>query len=654
MADSLLARADQSADSAQQFTLAGYLTPDEFDAAVAELAKSPGVKVTSLAKTATGRDVWLFTLGEEDPAHKPAILIVGSAEPADLAGGELALRMVRGWAAGLPQATDAATASPALDEPKKEPAQKTHDAKQLDPAQKATPANDLLQRVTIYCIPRPSPDATAKFWNQPLQPPQGNSRVTDDDRDGQTGEDPANDLNGDGLITQMRVSDPAGKYAVHPDDPRVLIEIKPQDNERGAYTLYTEGRDDDQDESFNEDGSAGVAFSRNFTHKYPFFQIAAGPHQVSEPETRAIADFCFDHQNITAIYSFSSQENLFHPWKPGDDPGKIKTRIAAADAPLVEHLAEKYRQLHGGKNPPPAANGAGSFADWAYFHYGRWSFAPRAWWIPPQEKPTAKPAEKAAAPEAKAAEQPSPQQSGTEKPPTEQPPAESTASPPETPPAQQTTDPEQPSVKSDKAAATASTPTNPNKTPLQPGDRGADQLNALRWLEHHQRVGFVPWTKIDHPDFPGQTVEIGGFHPLVMTTPPSAELDALAAQHRQFIEELAQALPRLRIDSAVAEPLGGGIFRIQVKLLNTGYLPTMSAMGETTDQVPPLTFAWQDVPAETLWLQGTGRGFVERLTGTNGQTKLEWLIRVPKLPASPRLRIGSPATGWVEQSLDLK
>ena len=40
----------------------------------------------------------------------------------------------------------------------------------------------------------------------------------DDDRDGATDEDGAEDLNGDGLITTMRVQDPAGEWMMDPVD----------------------------------------------------------------------------------------------------------------------------------------------------------------------------------------------------------------------------------------------------------------------------------------------------------------------------------------------------------------------------------------------------------------------------------------------------
>ena len=45
----------------------------------------------------------------------------------------------------------------------------------------------------------------ARNVSHPFREPAGNARKTDDDRDFEFGEDPPEDLNGDGWITQMRI-----------------------------------------------------------------------------------------------------------------------------------------------------------------------------------------------------------------------------------------------------------------------------------------------------------------------------------------------------------------------------------------------------------------------------------------------------------------
>ena len=57
----------------------------------------------------------------------------------------------------------------------------------------------------------------------------------DDDRDGLVDEDGYDDLDGDGVITEMRkkVALGRGTHRLHPKDPRVLVEITK--DERGDY-----------------------------------------------------------------------------------------------------------------------------------------------------------------------------------------------------------------------------------------------------------------------------------------------------------------------------------------------------------------------------------------------------------------------------------
>jgi hypothetical protein len=568
--------------------LAGYATPAEYDEQIAELKKLKGVKVTSLTKTLGKRDVWLITIGGEALTHKPGILLVGNVEPGHLVGGEVLVRLAK------------LLSSPANDPP-------TNFDKQL---------KKLLQQVTIYIIPRPSPDATAKCWNVPVQLPQGNAAATDDDRDGRGGEDPADDLNGDGRITMLRVADPLGTHRAHADDPRVLIEANSKKNEQGQYRLLTEGRDDDHDDAFNEDAGGGVAFNKNWTHRYLSFSAHAGPHQVSELETRAIADWCFDHQNIAVVFTFTPEDNLFHPWKPGNDAGKIRTTIAGDDAAPFEFLAEKYRDTLKATNPPAAAKGRGSFSEWAYFHYGRWSLASRGWWIPQVAKPMA------------------PKEEDKEKTKTASIDASDNSSLIRTVSAQNQDKAKKPESKTETL--------------------GADDVNALRWLEQEKLDGFTPWTKIKHSDFPNQTVEVGGFHPLVLLNPPAKLFDALTVEHGAYLAQLAELLPKLSVRDQQVEALGAGLYKIRLKVANAGYLSTQPEMGQLTRQVPPLTFEWT-LPEDTVWLAGHPRGTIERLVGKSVGKEHEWLVRLPDgKPTKANFVVQAPNVGRVSVTLELK
>ncbi len=181
------------------------------------------------------------------------------------------------------------------------------------------------------------------------------------------------------------------------------------------------------------------------------------------------------------------------------------------------------------------------------------------------------------------------------------------------------------------------------KTAKVETEDGKQQLNALRWLEREKIPGFIEWKKIEHPDFPNQTVEVGGFHPLVLLSPPAKELDGIAEKHAKFVEWLAGLLPKLEVRNVKIDSLGKGIYRIRLLVINSGYLATSSEMGRTTDQVPPLVWEWS-MPDGTEWVQGTRRGFIDRLPGMNGQAEKEWLVRLPdEKAATVKLQIGAPA-----------
>lgn len=533
--------------------LAGYRNHEAFSAAVKKLDDSELAEVTSLGKSAGGRDVWLITISQGKPEAKPAIAIVGNVQGSHLAGGELALRM----------------------------------AEQLVADAEKEEVKKLLERVTLYIIPRPDPDGSEKCFARPFRVPAGNDRKTDDDRDFAFGEDPPNDLNGDGFITQLRIEDPAGTLMLHPDYPRVLITADPKKNERGKYRMISEGIDDDHDEQWNEDAGDGVAFDRNFTFNYKPFQAHTGPNAVSEPECRAVADFFFDHPNIAAVFTFSLDDNLFHPWKPNSQTEKerIRKNILGSDATAVDFIAEAYRKVHGGSDAPSPTDSNGQFSRWSYFHYGRWSLNARGWWVPKTE---------AKKEEAK----------------------------------------EEGEKKEEKKSGEK---------------RGSEQINLLNWLAANKIDGFVEWEEIKHPDFPNQKVEVGGFKPLVDLNPPAGELDKLAEQHVTFLQKLPDFLPKLELRDLSSEALGGGVYRVKVTVANTGYLPTMPEMGSVNGIPYPLQIEI-NVPQDTVFLQGHARTEVSRLAGVTGKSERTWLFRIPgdgKLPKDFdfKIRAWAPAVG---------
>lgn len=634
-------QAQEPVATAPNPALQGYANYDQVTHRVQTLEPSPWASTRSLGKTVGGREIWLVTLSSPDAPpvtspladerlqlsyqDRPAILIVGNVHAPHVVGCEIALGI----------AEDLATRAAAGDEA----------------------VTRFLKRYTVYVIPSPTPDATEKnFSSAPRREHTGNNRPTDDDRDFKTGEDPPQDLNGDGWITMMRVHDELGTHKAHDRDPRILVPIDPKKNERAAYRLYVESRDLDQDKAFGEDASDGVNFNRNLTFNYKFFSRGAGPHQVSEPETRAVVDFAFDHPNIALVLSFSPEDNLFKPWKanPQAERERIKTTILAADAPFADFLAERFRNLHGGKDPPNSPKGEGSFAEWAYYHYGRWSFASRGWWIPK----TAPPAEPKTGDES----QMNPKQddsSGSQFP---------GHGPSVGQPAEQ--DP-QPGGRRGAAGgggggrrggpptggdATSGSATADPATPGDPAAEAAQDLNALNWFASQQIDGFVPWTKVEHPDFPGQTVEVGGFLPFYRMNPPANLLPEIVKPHVSWLLEVGELWPTIEIREPKVESLGASLYRVTCKVTNTGYLPTMPEMARVNREGYPLQVALLGPTGVKLeFIEGSARRSIGRLDGRGGNSEQVWIVRAPdNTPVSGRLVVFGPTITSVETVIELK
>ena len=319
-------------------------------------------RVRSLTKTAGGKDIWQITIGSGNADTKPAIAVIGGIEGNYMIGTELAI----GFAENILQGSN------------------TDSIKAL------------LNKTTFYIFPNMSPDAMEQYF-APLQyERQGNAVSTDDDRDGKTNEDGYDDLDGNGKITWMRVESPVGEYKTHPDDPRVMVKADLNKGEKGKYILYTEGKDNDDDNSFNEDGEGGVWFNKNFTYKQPSFSQGSGEFPVSEIESRALLDYLFEQFNIYAVLSFGSNNNLSAPiaYNATAATQAVVAGWQLQDVRVDSMISDLYNKSVNMKDAPKTNPAGGDFLSWAYYHYGRYSFSTPGWWVP-KTKPDSTKGEKA-------------------------------------------------------------------------------------------------------------------------------------------------------------------------------------------------------------------------------------------------------------------
>ncbi|MCC1485055.1 M14 family metallopeptidase [Winogradskyella immobilis] len=327
-----------------------YRNSSQITSALKTLASQHGSKATlkSLTKTEGGNDIWSLTLSNGQPDSNPAIAIVGGVDGGHLLGVELSVQLAENI---------------------------------------LTNHADILERTTFYIFPNMSPDATAQYFKTLKYERHGNAVNTDDDRDGEKGEDGYEDLNGDNLITMIRVADPTGDYKMLEEDNRIMVKANTKKGEVGAYKLYTEGIDNDKDGRFNEDGEGGIAFNKNMSFNFPYFTKGSGEHPVSEKENRALLDFLYERWNLYSIFTFGPANNLSSPLKYNAQAAnkRVVTSILKKDEMLNKFLSDRYNDITKTKDAPGSVAKGGNFFSWSYFHFGKLAMSTPGWWAPKPE-----------------------------------------------------------------------------------------------------------------------------------------------------------------------------------------------------------------------------------------------------------------------------
>ena len=193
----------------------------------------------------------------------------------------------------------------------------------------------ILDEMTLYCIPRVSPDGADVYLNSPYTLRSVN-RITSEEKGGMKEED----LDDDGVIRMMRIRSPYGAWKKDEKDEDLMILRDPGDRNGEFYDIYPEGFLEEFDGSENlklRKGEWGLDFNRNFPFGwYPESrQEGAGAYPLSNPETKAIADFVLAHPNIGgAALGHTSGGLLLYP--PGT---KASDKTFEEDIAILKAIA---------------------------------------------------------------------------------------------------------------------------------------------------------------------------------------------------------------------------------------------------------------------------------------------------------------------------
>jgi murein tripeptide amidase MpaA len=542
---------------------ASYRTHDERTAALQALAaRAPDlVRVTSIAKSREGRDVWLVEVASRragDPASRPAVFVAAGLEGDHRIGTEVAIAEAEDLVARA--ASDDAT-------------------------------RRLLEAHAFYFVPCANPDGMARLDATPSDAHRADLEPLDDDRDGKIDEDAPEDLDGDGTILDMRVKDPAGEWIVSADDPRLVRKADRTKGERGEWKVSREGVDSDGDDALNEDGPGGVDLDRNFPHAFREHDPVAGPYALSQPESRAIADFLLAHRNVAAMLVYGVHDDLVNPpqTKPGQgkpEAGQPAREVDGDDAAYFHQVSEEYKKLTSATGAAtPAADGA--LFQWGYFQLGVPSFAARVWTRPdpPKEKPAG-----------------------------DAPPAEGA-----------------------KPAAGKKW-----------SEADADEGRWLEWNDRESAEAFVPWHPFTHPKL--GAVEIGGWKPGAKLNPPASAIAGLAEKESAFVRWLATQLPALGIAKLEATARGSGVYAVEAVVENSGYFPTALAQGVRNRQARR-TIVNVGLDGATL-LEGEPRRMVDAIAGSGGRETLRFVV-LGKPGAHVTVSAESPKAGIASKTIEL-
>ncbi len=437
--------------------------------------------IQSFGTSFEGRDLWLATVTDSSTGThdtKPAHWVDANIHSIEVTAGVAAVyllhHLVTGFSDGDPAVTEALRTRTFYVVPRVNP----------DGVESALADSPRMRRSSM----RPWPSRDAHQWPGLVE----------------------SDINGDGRILTMRITDPNGGWVAHPDDTRVMAPV-PVDGivEEGAqrYRLLTEGTIADHD-GFTvptPQPPEGLDLNRNFPAGWATGVTGSGDHPLSEPEVDALVRAIVARPNICGYNAFHTSGGvLLRPSSTAPD-----SSISPVDVWVWNELGRRGTSLTGYRVHSVYADFtwdknnvmSGAADDWAYEHLGVYSWTTEFW-----------------------------------------------------------------------DAGYAATGERGSTEIWRLGPPVETELAVAAWSDQHG-PHYFPWEPFDHPQLGHVEIGgVDWFH--VWTNPPAPVLRAEVAPHAQFAVHQALASPRIEIVHTSVVALGELAWRVEIGIANTGWLPT--------------------------------------------------------------------------------
>ncbi|MDL2258798.1 M14 family metallopeptidase [Eubacteriales bacterium OttesenSCG-928-K08] len=500
------------------------------------------VQLVSLAKTAEGRDIWLLELTDTQTgqfSQKPAYCACGPVHAQEVMGTMNIMLFVDYLLTNR-------------DEPE---------------------VAKILADYTVYALPNPTPDGTECY----LTTPEILRSVTrmypfDELQPGLQ----MQDMDGDGVIRQMRFRDPLGPWKISKEDPRMMQVRDPDETEGEFYQVFREGMFLDGIDWREQAHNAPEKWGFDLNRSWPIgwrpeaLQKGAGHYPLENIENRTIADFLVNHKNICTFMIYHCSAGVFfyppsykHPKEaPRDDIQRYKEVLRMG----TEETGYPAQNVHETFCVRQGMFAAGSLDDFLHFGMGLFSFACECWDLETQ------------------------------------------------------------------AGIPGKWDRLPAKETAQ--DKYNYEYKTLRWVDEH--IGkdvFKPWTKLQHPQL-GE-VEIGGFdYKFVIVNAPNSMLREELEKTVRFMRRQIKILPRIELSDVRATRIEDGVYRVEATVVNKKYLPTnVTTEAINMKMVQPDTVSLQGEDIE--FLTGKSRQKIGFLPGISGIRVEHHFTNYVVIPGAP-------------------